>query len=170
MTNQNNTSKRCKVPFQVRALLRQDNLGQDLPVGATVDGGAILRILDCTYWAGVEAKLGLLAKLNIICQMANGHCEKSAGRGMAQLGVAGLWLPIQFEVLESQGAFEILLRKTWLHNSGAVQIFDRDRLTILGPQGLIKLQNKHPLLDRPASPEADAKPSIEPTLQANGIP
>ncbi|QRV90578.1 Retrovirus-related Pol polyprotein from transposon opus [Ceratobasidium sp. AG-Ba] len=156
------TSERREVLFQVQVLLRPGNDGQDLPVWATVDSGAMLCVLERTYWVDVEARLGPLAKSNVICRMANGHCKKSAGCGTAHLGVAGLWFQIQFEVLESRGAFEILLGKPWLRDSGAVQIFNGDRLTILGPQGPIELQNEHPSLDRATRVKATAEPVEDP--------
>ncbi|QRV78793.1 Retrovirus-related Pol polyprotein from transposon opus [Ceratobasidium sp. AG-Ba] len=96
--------------------------------------------------------------------MANGQCEKSAGCGSAYLGVAGLWLPITFEVLESRGAFEILLGKSWLRDSGAIQIFDGDRLTITSPQGPIELANEYPLLEPPTN-ATEPKTKPEPVLQ-----
>ncbi|QRW12466.1 Retrovirus-related Pol polyprotein from transposon opus [Ceratobasidium sp. AG-Ba] len=159
------TNEQREVPFQVRALLRRGDDKRARPVQATIDGGAMLCVLDRTYWGSVEADLGPLAKSNIICRMANGQCEKSAGRGNAYLGVANRWLPIAFEVLESRGAFEILLGKTWLRDSGAIQIFEGDRLTITGPQGPIELANEYPLFDSPCvtpEPKTVQQPSPEP--------
>ncbi|QRW06987.1 Retrovirus-related Pol polyprotein from transposon opus [Ceratobasidium sp. AG-Ba] len=159
------TNEQREVPFQVRALLRNEDNMREHPVRATIDGGAMLCVLDRTYWGTVEADLGPLAKSNIICRMANGQCEKSAGRGNAYLGVASHWLPITFEVLESRGAFEILLGKTWLRDSGAVQIFEGDRLTITGPQGPIELANEYPLFEtsnNTPEPKARQRPAPEP--------
>ncbi|QRV83928.1 Retrovirus-related Pol polyprotein from transposon [Ceratobasidium sp. AG-Ba] len=51
---------------------------------------------------------------------------------------------IDFEVLDSQGNYNILLGKPWLRAAGAAQVFVKDTLIILGPDGPIELHNEHP--------------------------
>ncbi|QRV80063.1 Retrovirus-related Pol polyprotein from transposon [Ceratobasidium sp. AG-Ba] len=132
-------------PFRIRAQIAHgSNAENGLDARATVDGGAMLCVMDRTYWSMVEGELGELAKSPIICRMANGSCTPSIGRGNAFVCVGGQWHHIEFEVLDSQGNYDILLGKPWLRAAGAAQVFVKDTLIISGPDGPIELQNEHP--------------------------
>ncbi|QRV96465.1 Retrovirus-related Pol polyprotein from transposon [Ceratobasidium sp. AG-Ba] len=132
-------------PSRVRAqVARNSDAGDGLDARATVDGGAMLCVMDRTYWSTVENELGDLAKSPILCRMANGSCTPSIGRGNASVRVGGQWREIEFEVLDSQGNYDILLGKPWLRAAGAAQVFVGDTLIISGPDGPIELHNEHP--------------------------
>ncbi|QRV97202.1 Retrovirus-related Pol polyprotein from transposon [Ceratobasidium sp. AG-Ba] len=140
-------------PFQVWAhVARVGETGPKLDTRVTVDGGAMLCVMDKTFWGQVEAHLGELAKSPIVCRMADGSCTRSIGTGNALVGVASQWHPIQFEVLDSRGNYDLLLGKPWLRTAGAAQIFAGDTLLIAGPSGPIELANGHPLPSSPATP------------------
>ncbi|QRW07877.1 Retrovirus-related Pol polyprotein from transposon opus [Ceratobasidium sp. AG-Ba] len=138
-------------PFQVWARVsRGDEPGPELDARVTVDGGAMLCVMDKTFWGKIESHLGALAKSPIICRMADGSCTRSIGRGEAVVGVAGQWHPIQFKVLDARGNYDLLLGKPWLRTVGAAQVFSGDTLLISTPQGPIELKNGHPLTATPA--------------------
>ncbi|QRV83692.1 Retrovirus-related Pol polyprotein from transposon [Ceratobasidium sp. AG-Ba] len=138
-------------PFRVWAqVAHEDETGPKLDARVTVDGGAMLCVMDRTYWGRVEAQFGELAKSPIVCRMADGSCTRSIGRGNALVGVASQWHPIQFEVLDSRGNYDLLLGKPWLRTAGAAQVFAGDTLLIAGPNGPIELKNEHPLPPLPA--------------------
>ncbi|QRV73371.1 Retrovirus-related Pol polyprotein from transposon [Ceratobasidium sp. AG-Ba] len=146
-------------PFRVWAqVARMDETGPNLDARVTVDGGAMLCVMDKTYWVRVEADLGSLAKSPIVCRMADGSCTRSIGRGKARVAVAEQWHEIEFEVLDSRGNYDLLLGKPWLRMAGAAQVFSGDTLLISGPDGPIELKNGHPLpatpaLSKPAQPQ-----------------
>ncbi|QRV97006.1 Retrovirus-related Pol polyprotein from transposon opus [Ceratobasidium sp. AG-Ba] len=141
-------------PFRVWAhVAREGEAEPGLDAQVTVDGGAMLCVLDRTFWGRIENFMGQLAESPIICRMADGSCTRSIGRGTAQVGVAGQWHPIQFEVLDSKGNYDLLLGKPWLRVAGATQAFAGDTLSISGPDGPIKLRNGHPLPATPSEPD-----------------
>ncbi|QRW03526.1 Retrovirus-related Pol polyprotein from transposon [Ceratobasidium sp. AG-Ba] len=149
-------------PFRVWAqVARMDETGPNLDAQVTVDGGAMLCVMDKTYWARVEADLGSLAKSPIVCRMADGSCTRSIGRGKARVAVAEQWHEIEFEVLDSRGNYDLLLGKPWLRMAGAAQVFSGDTLLISGPDGPIELKNGHPLPATPALSEP-AQPQVPP--------
>ncbi|QRV96803.1 Retrovirus-related Pol polyprotein from transposon opus [Ceratobasidium sp. AG-Ba] len=146
-------------PFRVWArMARGEETQPTLDAQVTVDGGAMLCVLDKTFWGRVEGAMGQLAESPIICRMADGSCTRSIGRGTAQVSVAGQWHSIQFKVLDSKGNYDLLLGKPWLRVAGATQAFASDTLIISGPDGPIKLCNGHPLPTMPTEPEV-----VEPT-------
>ncbi|QRW10613.1 Retrovirus-related Pol polyprotein from transposon [Ceratobasidium sp. AG-Ba] len=157
-------------PFRVWAqVARMDETGPKLNARVTVDGGAMLCVMDRTFWGQVEAQFGELAKSPIVCCMADGSCTRSIGRGSALVGVDDQWHSIQFEVLDSKGNYDLLLGKPWLRTAGAAQVFAGDTLLIAGPNGPIELKNGHPL---PASP-AFVQPSTKtppPVTQHQQVP
>lgn len=141
-------------PFRTWARIRQsDDPGLESDAHATVDGGAMLCVMDKTFWSSVETHVGPLAESNVICKMANGTCIRSTGRGEATVRVANQWHPIQFEVLDARGEYDLLLGKPWLRTAGAAQVFVGDRLILAGPDGPIELENDPDLVLHPeASP------------------
>ncbi|KAG9125582.1 hypothetical protein FRC07_007015 [Ceratobasidium sp. 392] len=104
--------------------------------------------------------------------MANGACVPSAGTGVAVLRYRDVEWPIRFEVLDSKGAFEILLGKDWLRSAGAKQLFRIDSLSLCTQIGKIVVANanpqKPPRLLGPRSPnnppERPASQQAEPNV------
>lgn len=158
-----------EVPFKIRAeLAGVDEEKERVPVVATVDGGAMLSVLDFTIWGQVEQSLGALRPSPVVCRMANGACTPSKGTGQAWIGIAGVWRWVQFEVLDSCGAFELLLGKTWLRQAGASHDFASDTLKLRTATGVLELLNEHPeatrprpLLEHPQEDKYKPKPELE---------
>ncbi|QRV85077.1 Retrovirus-related Pol polyprotein from transposon opus [Ceratobasidium sp. AG-Ba] len=104
--------------------------------------------------------------------MANGWCVPSLGTGAGVIGYKGHVWPIRFEVIDSRGAFKLLLRKDWLHKAGATQVFRTDSLALPSQAGTIVVKNENPRKPRPeqkparprsiSSSHDDAKKSVEP--------
>ncbi|QRW08794.1 Retrovirus-related Pol polyprotein from transposon opus [Ceratobasidium sp. AG-Ba] len=142
-------------------------------VWGTVDGGAMLCVLNLTVWAQVEHSLGDLRSSDVVCRMANGACVPSQGTGTATIRYEHAEWPIRFEVIDSKGAFDLLLGKDWLQTASAMQIFGSDSLSLRTSTGQIVVQNKNPkapkLLeppDRTATTQTDPKPVEESSPRA----
>ncbi|QRW13213.1 Retrovirus-related Pol polyprotein from transposon opus [Ceratobasidium sp. AG-Ba] len=98
--------------------------------------------------------------------MANGVCVPSKGTGAGVIRLEETSWPIRFEVIDSKGAFELLLGKDWLRHAGAKQIFATDSLSLCTPAGRIELRNSNPLKRRPAGPRPlSEKPNQEAELE-----
>ncbi|QRV79986.1 Retrovirus-related Pol polyprotein from transposon opus [Ceratobasidium sp. AG-Ba] len=162
-------------PFKIELELAKRVDGERKVVWGTVDGGAMLCVIDSTVWAQVEHWFGRLRDSHIICRMANGSCVPSLGTGAGVIGYQGHVWPIRFEVIDSRGAFELLLGKDWLCKAGAMQVFRTDSLALPLQTGTIVVENKNPRKPRPeqkpAGPRSmstsreDAEKSIEPTAE-----
>ncbi|QRV90612.1 Retrovirus-related Pol polyprotein from transposon [Ceratobasidium sp. AG-Ba] len=151
-------------------------------VWGTVDGGAMLCVLDSTIWAQVEHFLGHLRSSGVVCRMANGTCVPSRGTGTATIKYNQADWPIRFEVIDSRGAFDLLLGKDWLRTASAMQIFGSDSLSLLAPAGRISVENENPKLPRPhderreptltgdaGSAASEHKDKIRETVPAPGV-
>ncbi|QRW13143.1 Retrovirus-related Pol polyprotein from transposon [Ceratobasidium sp. AG-Ba] len=77
--------------------------------------------------------------------MANGTCIQSKGTGEAWITIEGVSKPVQFKVLDSQGAFDLLIGKTWLRSAGACQNFADDSLILHSDTGaIVVVENQNP--------------------------
>ncbi|QRW10285.1 Retrovirus-related Pol polyprotein from transposon opus [Ceratobasidium sp. AG-Ba] len=171
-------------PFKVELKLAKDAGGVHKVVWGTVDGGAMLCVIDSTVWAQVEHLIGRLRESHIVCRMANGSCVPSLGTGAGVIGFRDHVWPIRFEVIDSRGAFELLLGKDWLHKAGALQVFKTDSLALPSQTGTIMVKNENPKKPRPERKpvgprsrkpsqeevEKPSKPAIEPENQPSTKP
>ncbi|QRW11108.1 Retrovirus-related Pol polyprotein from transposon opus [Ceratobasidium sp. AG-Ba] len=82
--------------------------------------------------------------------MANGTCVPSIGTGTALVRYEHVLWPIRFEVIDSKGAFELLLGKDWLRTAGAMQVFKTDSLSLQTPTGWIVVHNENPRAPKPS--------------------
>ncbi|KAF8594919.1 hypothetical protein BDV93DRAFT_458085, partial [Ceratobasidium sp. AG-I] len=96
----------------------------------TIDGGAMICVLDCTVWVEAELSLGSLSLSAVVCRMANGSCIRSSSAGLAWIKVAGIRWLVGFEVLDSKGAFGLLVGKTWLKAASTFQDFAKNTLIL----------------------------------------
>ncbi|QRV73367.1 Retrovirus-related Pol polyprotein from transposon opus [Ceratobasidium sp. AG-Ba] len=135
-------------PFKIKLVLSQRNQQEERDVWGTVDGGAMLCVLDSTVWAQVEHSFDRLRQSKIVCRMANGTCVPSIGTGTASVQYKQALWPIRFEVIDSRGAFELLLGKDWLRTASALQVFESDSLSLLTPTGRVVLDNENPCAPR----------------------
>ncbi|KAG9123539.1 hypothetical protein FRC07_014787, partial [Ceratobasidium sp. 392] len=159
-------------PFKIELELAKRVGEERKAVWGTVDGGAMLCVIDSTIWAQIEHWFGRLRDSRIVCRMANGSCVPSLGTGAGVIGYKAHVWPIRFEVINSRGAFELLLRKDWLHKAGAMQVFRTDSLALPSQAGTIVVKNKNPRKPRPkrkpagprliSSSRDDAEKSIKP--------
>lgn len=135
-----------------------------LDARVTVDGGAMLCVMDRTYWSAAEGVLGPLAKSPIVCRMADGTCTRSIGRGQVIVELAGQSHTIEYEVLDARGNYDLLLGKSWLRVARAAQRFFDDTLVLESVDGWIELVNDYPLPVFPplASQHACPTPPEEP--------
>ncbi|KAG8750231.1 hypothetical protein FRC11_010616, partial [Ceratobasidium sp. 423] len=63
--------------FQMTVMNNEEQEGREL--WGTVDGGAMLCVLNSTIWAQVEHLFGSLLHLQVVCWMANGMRVSSWG-------------------------------------------------------------------------------------------
>ncbi|KAG9123419.1 hypothetical protein FRC07_014963 [Ceratobasidium sp. 392] len=120
----------------------------------TVDGGSMLCVLDSTVWAQIEHLFGRLRQSRIVCRMANGACVPSSGTGVAVLRYQDEEWPIRFEVLDSKGAFEILLGKDWLRLAGKIVVVNANPQK---PSRLLGPRPPNKPAERPASQQEEPK-------------
>ncbi|QRW13991.1 Retrovirus-related Pol polyprotein from transposon opus [Ceratobasidium sp. AG-Ba] len=135
-------------PFKMKIRLSKGNKTQEREIWGTVDGGAMLCVLDSTVWAQVEHSLGALRSSEIVCRMANGACVPSQGTGTAAIKYEDAVWPIRFEVIDSRGAFDLLLGKDWLRMASATQMFGTDSLALRTRTGQILVENGNPKLPK----------------------
>ncbi|QRV78795.1 Retrovirus-related Pol polyprotein from transposon [Ceratobasidium sp. AG-Ba] len=160
-----------EVPLKIEArVVCVDGRDGGIGVLATIDGGAMLCVLDHTVWAEAEQSLGRLAPSSIVCRMANGTCIQSKGTGEAWIIIEGVSRLVQFEVLDSRGAFDLLIGKTWLRSAGACQNFADDSLILHSDTGAIVVKNQNPNNNaqttiEPAAAPPELKPGFEPELE-----
>ncbi|QRV88070.1 Retrovirus-related Pol polyprotein from transposon opus [Ceratobasidium sp. AG-Ba] len=112
--------------------------------------------------------------------MANGACVPSIGTGTATIQYREASWPIRFEVIDSRGAFDLLLGKDWLRTARASQLFELDALSLLTSAGELVVANENPKIPRPALPvptnePPEAEPDegalvAEPTVEAEPVP
>ncbi|KAF8748682.1 hypothetical protein RHS01_10633 [Rhizoctonia solani] len=97
-------------------------------IWGTVDGGA------------------MLATAAIAGGLSNGEwCPSDInGTAVSEIEYQGHHWPITFEVLDSGGAFKLLIGKDWLSTNGAKQDFLTDTLSLLSAGQTIYLKNANP--------------------------
>ncbi|QRV96891.1 Retrovirus-related Pol polyprotein from transposon opus [Ceratobasidium sp. AG-Ba] len=139
-------------PFKTQVRIGSGGDARRDEMWATVDGGSMLCVLDHTTWALIEHSFGSLRTSGIICRMANGACVPSKGTGVGVLEIGEMTWPIRFKVIDSKGAFELLLGKDWLRLAGAKQIFATDTLSLVTRTGRIEIKNGNPHKRKPSGP------------------
>ncbi|QRW11147.1 Retrovirus-related Pol polyprotein from transposon opus [Ceratobasidium sp. AG-Ba] len=146
-------------PFKLRMKLSRSGTDGGRHLWGTVDGGAMLCVLDSTVWAQVEHSFDRLRRSKVVCRMANGACVQSAGTGTASISYRDASWPIRFEVIDSRGAFDLLLGKDWLRMARASQLFEMDALSLLTPTGEIVVANENPKIQQPNIDPVATSPS-----------
>ncbi|KIJ40527.1 hypothetical protein M422DRAFT_256496 [Sphaerobolus stellatus SS14] len=96
---------------------------------ATVDDGAGLCAIDTHIWAQWQRDLGTAAESEVGAKVGSGHIIRSRGYIVLHVNVEGVGCDMIFEILDSQGAFEILLGKPWLRITRATRDYNNDTLT-----------------------------------------
>ncbi|CCO36463.1 Retrovirus-related Pol polyprotein from transposon opus Includes: RecName: Full=Protease [Rhizoctonia solani AG-1 IB] len=91
--------------------------------------------------------------------MANGTRVPSMGTAQVEIEHHGHRWPITFEVLDSRGAFELLIGKDWLNANGAKQDFLTDTLSLCLADQTIYIENANP--NRPPTLEPQTAPEKE---------
>ncbi|KAG8773643.1 hypothetical protein FRC12_002398 [Ceratobasidium sp. 428] len=149
----------------MRVKLRHD--GEKMSVWGTVDGGAMLCVLNSTIWAQVEHRFGRLRESPVVCRMANGACVPSMGTGVGEVRYRQAQWPIRFEVIDSKGAFELLMGKDWLKLAGATQFYPSDTLSLRSQEETMYIDNENPKKKRPERRPRSPKP---PTTNGTSTP
>ena len=160
--NERENSERFKIPFITPA----DITGlQTIRVRATVDNGSGLCAIDANLWAQWHALIGNTAPSHIGARMASGHIVRSAGSILLHTNVAGIATTILFEILDSRGAFEVLLGKLWLAQTYSRRNYDNDTLDFRVGGHKISISNRSSRMLNtnpppiPATPPPDAVPT-----------
>ncbi|CCO37587.1 Retrovirus-related Pol polyprotein from transposon opus Includes: RecName: Full=Protease [Rhizoctonia solani AG-1 IB] len=154
-------------PFKLRVKLISSDETPSTELWGTIDGGAMLCVVDSVVWAQIEHSFGKLAPSNVVCRMANGNRVPSMGKGVGSIVHRECIWPIEFEVLDSGGSFEILLGKNWLRRAEAEQIFKSDAITLATEAGPKYIENENPKSAhppvKPRGPRPNSKPNTLPT-------
>ncbi|KIJ33630.1 hypothetical protein M422DRAFT_264397 [Sphaerobolus stellatus SS14] len=113
---------------------------------ATIDDGAALCAIDSHIWAQWQKDFGNAIESVVGAKVGSGHVLKSKGCIVLHVNVEGVACDTVFEILDSQGAFEILLGKPWLGLTRAMREYDDDTLVIrVGPVKIV-IPNRSPKL------------------------
>ncbi|KIJ41930.1 hypothetical protein M422DRAFT_254940 [Sphaerobolus stellatus SS14] len=113
---------------------------------ATVDDGAGLCTIDSHIWNQWQKDFGNAVDSIVGAKVSSGHIIKSRGYIVLHVNVKGIACDTVFEILDSQGAFEILLGKPWLGLTRATRDYNEDTLKfIVGPVKII-IPNRTPKL------------------------
>ncbi|KAG8793389.1 hypothetical protein FRC12_002841 [Ceratobasidium sp. 428] len=145
-------------PFKMRMKLGQEGTAK-MSVWGTVGGGAMLCVLNSTLWAQIEHRFGRLRESPIVCRMAHGTCVPSMGTGVGQVRYHQAVWPIRFEVIDSKGAFELLMGKDWLKLAGVTQFYPTDTLSLCSQGDSIYIDNANPKKKRPERRPQGPRPS-----------
>lgn len=113
-------------------------------IWGTIDGGAMLCVLDSVLWAQVEHFVGKLRPSQVVCRMANGARTPSMGTAEVEIEYGEHRWPIVFEVFDSRGAFELLIGKDWLNSTGARQDYLTDTISLCSAGQTIYIGNENP--------------------------
>ena len=124
-TNEDEPSR----PFLQRIQLLGPNKYKVRATGQ-VDDGAMRNCISQKRWELYGHCLSKLSPLNIRIKVANGTKLKPLGRWFRTVQVGNISAESWFEVFDSQGAFDVILGKPWLHQVKAIHNYDTDTLTI----------------------------------------
>ncbi|KAF8576984.1 hypothetical protein K439DRAFT_1303669, partial [Ramaria rubella] len=78
------------------------------------DGGAMMNAIDALVWQTVAHRFGALSPSRTRAKMANRAIVPSQGCWVGCITLDNTTAVGSFEILESSGAFELLLGKPWL--------------------------------------------------------
>jgi len=135
--------EKFKIPF----ITPTDITGiQTIRIQATVDDGSGLCAIDANLWAQWQNFIGRAAPSKIGARMASRHIVRSSGSILLHVNVAGIATTILFEILNSQGAFEILLGKPWLAQTRSNRNYNDDLLCFKIGEHRIRIPNSSPRL------------------------
>lgn len=119
-------------------------------VMAIVDSGAEVVAIDAALFEAMEGPLGLKLVTNELfgVTMANNTSHRTVGRCRVRLRVGESETEIDARVIDSAGAFDVLLGKPWLAAAQAIMFCEVDCDCIMYPQPLSesygKLWNQNP--------------------------
>ncbi|KAF8580957.1 hypothetical protein K439DRAFT_1314601, partial [Ramaria rubella] len=114
-------------PFRHNSLVSSTK-NQPITLMATADGGAMMNVIDESVWKTVAHRLGTLAPSQTQAKMANSMVIPSQGQWTRQVNLGRVSAIGGFEILDSGGAFEILLGKPWIAEARITQNFAEDTL------------------------------------------
>ncbi|KIJ45533.1 hypothetical protein M422DRAFT_250852 [Sphaerobolus stellatus SS14] len=101
---------------------------------ATIDDGVGLCRIDSHIWGQWQKDFSNTIDSIVGAKVSSGHIIKSKGCIVLHVNVEGVACDTVFEILDSQGAFEILLGKPWLGLTRAAREYNDDTLVIrIGP-------------------------------------
>ncbi|KIJ22811.1 hypothetical protein M422DRAFT_276703 [Sphaerobolus stellatus SS14] len=97
---------------------------------AVVDGGAMRNVADKKVWEKKKHRLGPLQQSTVVLKVADNHPIRSEGCWSGEVEVAGVKTKTDFEIIDTNGAFDLLLGKPWLRDVKAVHDYARDTIQI----------------------------------------
>lgn len=121
---------RCSRPLRVGIGLGMQGWSSEVPMVATVDGGAMANILDRRLFNTLAPAMGALATSSRTLVVASGERIRSEGRWSGWISMSGERAEVDLEVFDSKGTFGILLGKPFLARIGAIQDYARDALRV----------------------------------------
>jgi len=87
-----------------------------------------MNAIDSRVWNSISHRLGKCSHSNTKARLANGTTIPSQGQWIRYIALGDISPVGGFEIINSGGAFEILLGKPWLRTAGVVQNFTKDTL------------------------------------------
>ncbi|KAJ6610726.1 hypothetical protein B0H10DRAFT_1666559, partial [Mycena sp. CBHHK59/15] len=109
-------------------------------VTAQVDNGAMANCISLERWSTYGHCLSPLGPSTQALGVANGGRVWPEGRWYGAVAVGGVQAMGWFEVFQSNGAFDVILGKPWLHSVRAIHSYETDEISInaAGQRAILK--------------------------------
>ncbi|KAJ6620066.1 hypothetical protein B0H10DRAFT_1665769, partial [Mycena sp. CBHHK59/15] len=115
--------------------------GAIVRVTAQVDNGTMHNCISLARWKAYGHCLSPLVPSTRALGVANGETFWPDGRWYGVVAVGGVQAAGWFEVFQSNGAFDLILGKPWLHSIRAIHDYETDEIRIKGAGQETVLQN-----------------------------
>jgi hypothetical protein len=134
-------SREGTTPFRVTVRVRTEHGAGAVEARATVDDGAMMCVVDSVFLAGAESVLGKPGPSPLWARLADGTVRRSEGRVKMAVTLSGVEAWITAEVIDTRGAFQVLLGKPWKAQAGVTHDYRVDRLTMRADGESIEVGN-----------------------------
>src|SRR6266481_6673108 len=95
-----------------------------------IDGRAMKNTMCASKWHTQRHRLTELSLSKVTLSVADNHQIPSQGQWTSVIDVAGTETTQSLEVFDSNGAFQVILGKPWLHHVQAMHKYETDEITI----------------------------------------
>ena len=123
-------------PFALKHKLSQGNYYFDAGKTLYIDDGAMINVMDWSFFGRHAASLSPLQPSSVVVRMADGSVVPSKGIATITVhlasGIERIEAETQFEVLQSSDSWDILLGLPWLQQVKGIHNYDTNELAVQG--------------------------------------